>query len=194
MVESEILEVFNDRYLNKKTNNFIFCGFEDLSIIDKIKNKCCINMDENYTDIEYAHNIKIDLKNVRVKDILNYTLNLLRKMNLIGNDIHLELTNKFDLLRFQGILRENNIIVQFVFYNLESLTLEEQMLLNEIYYFNSVYFNANSFIIDENFQTYFLTSDRVLDSRENYTKIKIRQFESDGNIEISRHVLMKKKS
>ena len=29
-----------------------------------------------------------------------------------------------------------------------------------------------------NFQTYFLTGDRVLDSRENYTKLKISEFGS----------------
>lgn len=49
------------------------------------------------------------------------------------------------------------------------------MLFNEIYYFNSIYFNANSFIKDDNFQSYFLSKDRVLDNRENYTKVIINK-------------------
>lgn len=47
------------------------------------------------------------------------------------------------------------------------------MLFNEIYYFNSIFFNANSFIKDSNFKSYFLTGGRVLDNRENYTKVKL---------------------
>jgi len=45
------------------------------------------------------------------------------------------------------------------------------MLFNEIYYFNSIFFNANTFIKGNNFQSYFLSNGKVLDNRENYTKI-----------------------
>jgi len=55
------------------------------------------------------------------------------------------------------------------------------MLFNEIYYFISIFFNANTFIRENNFQSYFLSDDRVLDYRENYTKIKFisKQFENE---------------
>lgn len=43
------------------------------------------------------------------------------------------------------------------------------MLLNELYYFNSPYFNVTS-LINDNFKTYFLSNNRVLDNRENYKK------------------------
>ena len=39
--------------------------------------------------------------------------------------------------------------------NLKSLTKEEQMLLNELYYFYSEYFNVSSFIPGKHFQTHF---------------------------------------
>ena len=47
------------------------------------------------------------------------------------------------------------------------------MLLNEMYYFYSDYFNVSSFIPGDYFQTHFLKDNRVLDNRENYTKIKV---------------------
>ena len=46
------------------------------------------------------------------------------------------------------------------------------MLINELYYFNSLYFNVIS-LINDNFKTYFLSQNRVLDDRENYHKYKI---------------------
>ena len=57
--------------------------------------------------------------------------------------------------------------------NLKSLTKEEQMLLNELYYFYSEYFNVRSFIPGKHFQTHFLSGNRVLDNRENYTPIEV---------------------
>ena len=64
-------------------------------------------------------------------------------------------------------------MVQIVFYNVDKLSMEEQMLFNELYYFNSMYFNVKTFTKNDNFITYFLSSERVLDNRENYTKIKL---------------------
>ena len=181
MLEKEIIEKFNYRYLNVKSNNYIFYDFENLGILDKLPDKCNIDIVEIDTDIKVAQNIKIDLKKVKVKDILSYALNILKDRKLLEIDIsELELNDKFDLLRFQRILRDNGIVVQFIFYNIEELNIEEQMLFNEIYYFNSIYFNANSFIKNANFQTYFLKENRVLDDRENYTKISVEEYEKDS--------------
>lgn len=175
MSEQEIIQLFNDRYLNSKTNNFIFAGIDDFSILDYIPEQCCISTTENDIDIDFAQNIKIDLAEVNVKDILSYTLEKLKKSSLLDTtlDYNLDFNNKFDLLKFQGVLRNYDVVVQLIFYNMEELSLENQILLNEIYYFNSIFFNANAFIKENNFQTYILTKERILDNRENYTRIKL---------------------
>ena len=56
---------------------------------------------------------------------------------------------------------------------------ENLYIENEIYYFNSIFFNANTFIKGNNFQTYFLSGERVLDNRENYTKINLNFVSKD---------------
>lgn len=175
MSEQEIIQLFNDRYLNSKTNNFIFTGIDDFSILDYIPEQCCISTTENDIDIDFAQNIKIDLAEVNVKDILSYTLEKLKKSSLLDTtlDYNLDFNNKFDLLKFHGVLRNYDVVVQLIFYNMEELSLENQILLNEIYYFNSIFFNANAFIKENNFQTYILTKERILDNRENYTRIKL---------------------
>lgn len=180
ITEKEILEEFNYRYLNSKTNNYIFCDVDDFTILDKIPDKCSVSLSENDVNIDYAQNIKIDLREVNVRDLLTYILQTLKESVLLDVffDYILEFNNKFDLLRFQSILRDYNIIVQLIFYNVEELSLEEQILFNEIYYFNSIFFNVNSFISGNNFKTYFLDNERVLDNRENYNKIKlVRRYE-----------------
>lgn len=189
MLEKEIIEKFNYRYLNVKSNNYIFYDFENLGILDKLPDKCNIDIVEIDTDIKVAQNIKIDLKRVKIKDILSYTLNVLKDRKLLEIDIsELELNDKFDLLRFQRILRDNGIVVQLIFYNIEELSIQEQMLFNEIYYFNSIYFNANSFIKNDNFQTYFLKENRILDDRENYTKIRNDEFDKKRHAKILKKI------
>ena len=167
MSEEEILELFSYRYFNSKTNNYIFSEICDFRILDNISDTCNISTFEDSINIDYAQNIKINLYEVNIKEIFSYVLKLLKI------DIVLDFNNKFDLLRFQKIFRTYNIAVQLIFYNVEKLSTEEQMLFNEIYYFNSIFFNINSFIKGDNFQTYFLSNERVLDNRENYTKIRL---------------------
>ena len=176
MSENEIIQEFKRRYINLKVNNYIFCGLDNFEIINKIPETCSISIAECYINIEYAQNIKIDLSEVSVKDILSYTLQVLKDKSLLDVtlDYDIELNNKFDLLKFQSILRNYHRAVQLIFYNVEKLDLEEQMLFNELYYFNSIFFNANSFIKGNNFLTYFLSNERVLDNRENYEKVKKR--------------------
>ena len=201
MSEQEIIRLFNDRYLNSKTNNFIFAGIDDFSILDHIPDQCCISTPENDIDIDFAQNIKIDLAEVNVKDILSYTLEKLKKSSLLDTtlDYTLDFHSKFDLLKFQGLLHTYGIVVQLIFYNTEELSLENQMLLNEVYYFNSIFFNANTFIRENNFQTYILTKERILDNRENYTRIKLvkrnrlkfQQNESSGLLEMKSNCSIK---
>lgn len=175
MLEEEIINEFKHRYLNSKVNNYIFTGIDDFRMLDNIPDRCSITLPDNDLDIDFAENIKIDLEEVDVRDILSYTLDILKRQSLLDLffDHNLDFNNKFDLLKFQNILRTYNRIVQLIFYNLEELTLEKQMLFNEIYYFKSIFFNANSFIKVNHFQSYFLSNDRILDDRENYERIKL---------------------
>lgn len=175
MTEKEILEEFKYRYINSKTNNYIFTGIDNFEILSNIPEICSVTLYENSIDIDYAFNIIVDLENVKVKDILTYVLNELKNKHLLDEnfDYTIEFNNKFDLFKFQKVLSNYNRMVQIIFYNVDKLSIEEQMLFNELYYFNSIYFDVNAFIKESNFKTYFLTGDRVLDNRENYERVKI---------------------
>ena len=141
MTEQEILENFSHRNLNLKTNNYIFCGVNDLSILDKIPTVCSISSTESDIDIDYAINVKIDLEEVNVQDVLSYTLQALKDLSLLDVtfDYNLEFNNKFDLIKFQNVLYNYGKVVQMIFSNVEELDIKEQMLFNEIYHFNSIY-------------------------------------------------------
>lgn len=184
---TEILELFYKRFFNIKTNNYIFTGVEDLGLINSIPFSTSIFYPDNDINIESAINIKIDLNDVELKNILTYILVKLRDCKCLDEtlDWSLEFNSKFDLLKFQGILHRFNIAVQLIVYNVEKLSLEEQFLFNELYYFNSMYFNVNSFIKGEHFQSYFLNDNRVLDDRENYEKIKLVRRQIDGDLKRS---------
>ncbi len=166
-----IIATFTKRNLNIKTNNYIFTNINNLEFLEKIPPKCKIMVNGYELDlgIEEALNIKIDLSRIKVNEILSYVF------QCIGVNEKLEFKHKFDLLPFQGKLRDLNIIVQLLFYNLENLTKEEQMLLNEMYYFYSDYFNVSSFIKETHFQTHFLSENRVLDNRENYIPVSAQE-------------------
>lgn len=168
MLKEEIIDIFKYRCLNSKVNNFIFCEMDDFMILDKIPERCSISTPENNIDIDFAQNIKIDLSEVAVKDILSYTLEILKEHKLLDVylDYPIKFNSKFDLFKFQNILHAYGVVVQLIFYNIEQLDIEEQMLFNEIYYFNSIFFNANAFIKGDNFQSYFLSGERILDNRE----------------------------
>lgn len=175
MTKEEILYLFKQRYLNSKTNNYIFTNNSNFDILKEIDNKCSISTFENDINIDFAENIKINLNEIDVKDILSYTLNLLKEKSLVDIyfDYTLNFNNKLDLLKFQQVLYSYNKIVQLIFYNLNEMSLQDQMLFNELYYFNSIFFNINSFIKENDFKTYSLNRKKILDNRENYMKIKI---------------------
>lgn len=178
MTKSEILQEFNYRYINSKNNNYIFTGVKDFAIVDEIPDICSISLPDSFLDIDYAYNIKIDLNQVEVREILVYIMNILKQMKALDLTLEypLDFKTKFDVLRFQHILTNYNKAVQLIFYNIENLSLEDQMLFNEIYYFHSFLYNANTFTKDGNFKSYFLTGDRVLDNRENYTRVKMVEY------------------
>ncbi len=94
-----------------------------------------------------------------MREVLTFTLGELKKLKLL--DIYFDYTIDFqrrNLFKFEHVLSDYTNIVQ--------------MLFNEIYWFNSPFFNANAFIKENHFQTYFLVNNRVLDNRENYTEVE----------------------
>ena len=171
MTKEELINRFTLRTLNSKTNNMIIVLDESKNMIDKIPNTCSVSFSDNEINNEFAFNIKIDLSQINIQDVLTFVLNYLKELKLldVSFDYELPFNNKFDILKFQNVLSRYNKIVQIIFYNFEKVTNEEQMLLNELYYFNSPYFNVTS-LINDNFKTYFLSNNRVLDNRENYKK------------------------
>ena len=173
-MEDEILEIFNNRQLNYKTNNMIIVGDNLDKLLDNIPNSTSISFLDYDIDINYAINIKINLKEIRVNDILSKALDYLNTHNFldVSFDYELPFTDKFSINKFRSILQNNNMAVQLIFYNLEILSKEEQMLFNELYYYNSAFFNVTSFT-ENGFSTYFLTQYRVLDDRENYQKYEV---------------------
>ena len=182
----EIIDIFTNRILNIKNNNYIFTNVSNLEFLKQIPSICQITMDKTVLDlsINEALNVKIDLKKIKIKDILEYVLTYIENyLKVEEKSSKIEFNNKFDLLKFQGKLSDLNVVVQLLIYNLDSLTIEEQMLLNEIYYFYSDYFNISSFIPGIYMQTHFLTGNRVLDNRENYTKIHV----IEPTINLTRH-------
>lgn len=165
MNKDEIMSLFTYRNINYKTNNYLFTMLDNFSFLEKINDICEIKMPEEDIDLAKAYNIKIDLAKVKVNDILTYILNYL------GIRETLNFNDKFVLFKFRNILNNYGLVIQLLFYNIEGIDLESHMLFNELVYFNSLYFNVNIFTKNENLATYFLSNNRVLDNRENYTKI-----------------------
>lgn len=123
MNTEEIIDIFTKRSLNIKNNNYIFANVSNFDFLAKIPLICKLDNTIYDLNIYEALNIKIDLSKITIKDILTYVLRNIK--NYLNGDINnekQEFTNKFDLLKFQGKLRELNIIVQILVFNLDSLT------------------------------------------------------------------------
>lgn len=171
----ELLECFKSRQLNSKTNNMIIIGDGLNKIVNEIPKTTGVSFIDNDINVDIAINIKVDLSKIAVSDILTYALNYLKQLNLVDDNYTLSFDNKFVLLNFNSILQKYNLVIQLIFYNIEELSIEEQMLFNELYYFksfNSSYFNIIS-LTNNHFKTYFLTNNRVLDSREDYQRYEV---------------------
>ena len=78
MTKEEITEIFNYRELNSKTNNMIIIGTDSRDLVESLPDTTGISFLENNNTIDTAINIKIDLTEINVKDILTYVLNYLK--------------------------------------------------------------------------------------------------------------------
>ncbi len=174
MTREETINTINNVKQNSKTNNLVIAT-DDNSILSEINETSDISFEDNLINVNKAVNIKIDLEKVRVEDILNYSIDYLKKQKYIDSSFVYDLPfcDRFDLLKFNIILRDYNIVVQFIFYNADNLSKDYNMLFNELYYFNSVRLNVIT-IIKNHLNTYFLANGDVLDNRENYERIEIK--------------------
>lgn len=174
MTKEEITEIFNYRELNSKTNNMIIIGTDSRDLVESLPDTTDIAFLENSITIDTAINIKIDLTEINVKDILTYVLNYLKDLKLVdvSLDYTLPLTNMYDINKFITVLYDYNRVVQLILHNMEYLSEEEQKLLNELYYNNSPYFITIS-LTEKGFITYHLNYNRVLKPTEHYQEYEM---------------------
>ena len=174
--KEELLEIITNKIANSKNNNLIIAGNESKSILNEIPDISPVTFIEDKTKNGTLYNIKIDLKTIKLQYIFKYIISYLQNLNLLDNEkkYYLSFDNKIDVWRLDKILKENNIITQLIFYNTELLSIEEQELFNELYY----YFSYNFFVIslvNNHFNTYFLINNRVLDPREDYQRFVLKK-------------------
>lgn len=170
----EIISLFNERELNYKTNNYLVTDLDSLArqkIISGIEKEIIIKpLDDNSFDELYIkmHNVLVDLKDIPVKDLFAYLLEALNIPDSISFD------DKFSILRYRGLLRECQKASSIILYNGENLEDKDRALLNEIYGFNTTFFNVNDLLMSSYFSFYQTSSGLFLDSRENYTRVRAR--------------------
>lgn len=181
--EEEIVSMFRSRSLNSKTNNLIVTEVRDLSFLKDIPDHCDVTLDRTLEDeccafpvSSTALNVPVDLSIVRVKDIITHTL---RKIGLLDKEDTIDFEGSVSAFKLHRKLQNRGLIVQIILYNIEDLDAEEQMLLNELIYFRSPYYNVNVFTKDQTLKTYFLTRERFLDRRESFMQMALKPIEEE---------------
>jgi len=174
MNSNELIGELSMRRLNTKTNNMIVIGEYTEELVDDIPETCVVTLPEEEQLVQ-VDNIKVDLSQVRVEDILTVILDSYDDGTMDNEYLNIPFKSLRSLITFQRVLKRRNIFIQIVLYNMDGLTEQEQMLINELFYYYSENFNVTA-IKRQEFSTYFLTGDRRLDSRENFTKYKLDRF------------------
>ena len=115
-------------------------------------------------------NIVVDMSKINVEDLLNRALEVVNSCNRIN------FRDRNDCAQLQNILRKLRKNVQYIFYNVGSLSYDDVRKFNDLIYFTSYYMTQVVLLgKDEDLATY-QTSDKfkVLDNRENYNKLRIK--------------------
>lgn len=172
----EILSTLNHKRLNEKTNHYIFANIPKEmihEIVSGIQPICTISdpTEEVKREIGRSNliNVIVDISSIKIDDFLNETLFFLQIAK------SLSFHDKTSLLRFRGILRECGVAIQWIILKGDVLSFQDQMRLNEIFWFNTYFFNINYLLTSSDLKTYCLENGRYLDPRENYQKIMIPQ-------------------
>ncbi len=173
---NEALAFLNNKELNSKCNNYIFTDLtkkQKQEFLAGIKREIPVKINPIADPGELflpstMFNIPLDLSLIPPKDVLNYAL------DFIGIPKKLDYNSKFDLLKCRGILREYQKCLSLILYNSEDIPKEKRILLNEIYYFNSCFLTINDVLESSNLSTYEISNNRLLDARDDYTRIRIK--------------------
>ena len=153
----EVILTLNEKKLNEKTNHYIFTDIKNKEIhqiVKEIKPICTLR----HPSLEVLHeigrtdipNMVVDVSAVKVEDLLNETLSFLNISESIP------FLDKKSLMRFRGILRNYNKVVQWIILNGDILNFQEQQKMNEIFWFNTYFFNINYLLTTSNLTTYCL--------------------------------------
>lgn len=174
--KNEIINMIIRRKINSKNNNYIIAGKDSKSILDTIPSISFASFIEDSTKNELVFNIKIDLNKIQIQDIFKCVISYFQTIGKLDMEIkhHISFDNKIDVWRFDHLLKKYNLYVQLIFYNVEILTIEEQKLFNELYYYFSYNFYLIS-LIKNHFNSYFLENNRVLDDREDYQRFVLKK-------------------
>lgn len=169
----EIIRLFNERKLNTKCNNYIVTDLDvgtRQKIIEALEKEIIVKtLDNNSFDEKYVimNNIVVNLRDIPVRDLLSYLLYSLD----IPKSIVFE--DKFALLKYRGLLRNYGKCSAIILYNGEELGNKDRALLNDIYNFNTSFFNVNDLVLNDFLSYCQTTSGIFLDSRDDYTRIRL---------------------
>ena len=176
MTYKELSETLRFREITFSYNNMIIMGNYSEDLIRTIPTTTGISFPKNNIDIAASINIPINLAEINIKDILTYALNYLKELKLVDPsfDYTLPFIDQYSVKNFVEVLHNYNRVVQLIFYNIEYLSLEEQKIFNELYYYSGPFFSVITFT-NEEFKTYALSYDRELQDGINYQKHKIME-------------------
>ena len=174
ITKQEIINELSLRTINSKTNNLIINSFNSEEIVKEIPEICGISFSGYNLDNEIAFNIKVDMKKVYVRNILTYVMALMRDRKLFDPifTYNLPFNNKYEVVKFNNVLQNSARVIQIICYNMDNLSIENQKLFNELYYYTSPWFNVTSFVND-GFITYDLSGNCCLVENKNYQKYEL---------------------
>lgn len=175
MTLDEIIANLQQITLNSKTNNYIYTGLDDESLIAILRSipreTIITNPDDLYgevTNIKKLHNTIINFASVPYSNIFYWALYSLKDTKAPS------LEDLRSIVRFRNILMEHEMGIQFIMFNLDHLKKSEQEMLNYLLYMNTYYFNIVMLLKeDEELRSYQLPNGKMLDRREDYTKLQL---------------------
>ena len=132
------------------------------------------NVIDELTNTDDIVNVYLDMHYICVESILTYIMAQLRDRNLFHPSFtySLPFRTKLEILKFDAVLKHDSIKAQLIFSNIDRLNEKDQRLFNELYYYNSEWFNIVTFV-NSDFITYELFGDRLLEENNHYYKYEL---------------------
>ena len=150
----------------------MFTNIEDLNIIKKIPDRCTLAYTKNNINVPYANNIKLDLNEIYLENILKKSMEFLDK--IMTNYRYLDFKDKNSLTKYEETLRTYKMVQQLIIYNVEGLSESEQMQLNALYNYVTPFFNVNVFTREDNLSTISLYGSKSLNNYTSYNKVRVK--------------------